>query len=115
MQRHHPVIRRIWSRLVCVGPPNPPGSEPYDEEDDGTSSAATSEIKSLVRSLRRRIKQEDGYRPKCSLGSVKVEEFYGDRSRYSKWKRAIEAQQHLYSLKNTELAMLVYLSTCREA
>jgi hypothetical protein len=46
---------------------------------------------------------------------VKIEEFYGDRSRYLKWKRAIEAQQHLYGLESAELSMLVYLSTRKEA
>ena len=45
--------------------------------------------------LKRRAKKEIEVRPKSSLGSVKIEEFYGDRSRYLKWKRAIEAQQHL--------------------
>lgn len=53
--------------------------------------------------------------PKSSLGSVKVEEFWGDRSRYLKWKKTIQAQQCLYGLESQELAMLVYLSTRREA
>ena len=64
---------------------------------------------------KRRARQEIEGRPKSSLGSVKIEEFYGDRSRYLKWKRAIEAQQHLYGLENAELSMFVYLSTRREA
>ena len=112
-----------WSRATAPGPektarkpasggqPDPPPSEP-EEPGDEASSTATSEIKSM---LRRRMKQEENYRPKNSLGSVKVEEFYGDRSRYLKWKRTIQAQQHLYALEGGELAMLVYLSTRREA
>ena len=98
-------------------PEDPPSGD--DGGEDGSegfdnSSAATSEIRSM---LRRRMKKDDkeGGRPRSSLGSVKIEEFYGDRSRYVKWKRAIEAQQHLYGLEEGELAMLVYLSTKREA
>lgn len=76
---------------------DPMGSEPEDPDDDASqksSSAATSDIKSM---LKRRLRQEDGYHPKSSLGSVKVEEFYGDRTRYLKWKHTIQAQQHLYA------------------
>ena len=95
------------------GPSEPPGTdEDLDDASQRSSTAATSEIKSM---LKRRMKQEDGYRPKSSLGSMKVEEFYGDRTRYLKWKRTIQAQQHLYALESNELAMLVYLSTRREA
>ena len=88
---------------------------PDDDDDDGgaSSSAPTSEIRSM---LRRRLKNEDqGGRPKSSLGSVRIEEFAGDRARYLKWKRTIQAQQCLYGLEGQELAMLVYLSTRREA
>ena len=45
-------------------------------------------------------------RPKSSLGSVKIEEFYGKRSRYLKWKKAVQARQRLYKLEEEELAML---------
>ena len=65
--------------------------------------------------LRRRAHAEEGHRQKSSLGSVKIEEYHGDRSRYLKWKRTIQAQQQLYHLESNELAMLVYLSTRREA
>eukprot|EP00913_Durusdinium_trenchii_P010664 g10004.t1 len=84
------------------------------EEDDATSSSApTSEIRSM---LKQRLRREgDGQRPKSSLGSVKIEEYWGDRARYIKWKRTIQAQQCLYGLESQELAMLVYLSTRREA
>ncbi|CAK9032878.1 Retrovirus-related Pol polyprotein from transposon TNT 1-94, partial [Durusdinium trenchii] len=54
-------------------------------------------------------------RPKSSLGSVRIEEFSGERFRYTKWKKAVEAQQQLYRLEEQELAMLVYLSTKRDA
>ena len=94
------------------GPGDPSEPEEPDDASQRSSTAATSEIKSM---LKRRLRQEDGYRPKSSLGSVKVEEFYGDRTRYLKWKRTIQAQQHLYALEGNELAMLVYLSTRREA
>ena len=66
--------------------PEPDPSD-HDEEDGGesqrSSTAATSEIKSL---LRRRMRQEQSYRPKSSLGSVRIEEFYGDRGRFLKWE-----------------------------
>ena len=95
------------------------GNQPPSDHGDGeggesaqSSSAATSEVRSM---LRRRMHRESDSRPKSSLDSVKIEEFYGDRSRYLKWKRAIEAQQHLYGLESAELSMLVYLSTRKEA
>ena len=125
-----PVRPRPSSRRM---PPSQPPSEPGGGDggsDDGgdddpdlpegpeapslrSSTVATSEVRSM---LRRRAKKEDQQsRPRSSLGSVKIEEFYGDRSRYLKWKRAIEAQQHLYELQDGELSMLIYLSTRREA
>ena len=104
-------------------PGDPPSSEGPEDGDGGSelpedgdsvapSTPATSEIKSM---LRRRVHAEEGHRQKSSLGSVKIEEYFGDRSRYLKWKRTIQAQQQLYHLESNELAMLVYLSTRREA
>ena len=99
---------------------NPP--DPDDDDDEGgstsredtrSSTAATSEIRSMLR--RKHHRDGNDSRPKSSLGSVKIEEYYGDRSRYIKWKRAIEAQQHLYALNEGELSMLIYLSTRKEA
>ncbi|CAK8997152.1 Uncharacterized protein (Fragment), partial [Durusdinium trenchii] len=92
----------------------PPPDLDDDEPEDNTSSAPTSEIRSM---LRQRLKRDgDGHqRPKSSLGSVRIEEFWGDRARYVKWKRTIQAQQCLYGLESQELSMLVYLSTKREA
>lgn len=49
-------------------------------------------------------------RPKSSLGSVRIEDFYGERSKYQAWKRVVRAQQQLYQLADSELAMLVYIS-----
>ena len=95
--------------------PGGDGDDGGDEDDDShmSSSAPTSEIRSM---LRRRVKQEDNSnRPRSSLGSVRIEEFSGDRGRYLKWKRTIQAQQCLYGLESQELAMLIYLSTRREA
>ncbi len=63
--------------------------------------------------LQRRIKQFE--RPKSSLGSVRVEDFYGDRSKYQAWKRVVCAQKQLYQLAEAELAMLVYISCKKEA
>ena len=54
-------------------------------------------------------------RPKSSIGSVKIEELYGDRRKYRSWKRAIEAQTQLYQLEAAEVTMLVYLSTKGDA
>ena len=90
------------------GPPQQPGRQGAASE--GSSLAATSEIRLL---LRRRAR--DFERPKSSIGSVRIEEFSGDRKRYIKWKRAIEAQEQLYRLEASELTMLVYLSTRGEA
>ena len=81
------------------------------EGDGEDSSVDTSAIRSM---LKRRVHQQME-RPKSSLGSVKVEEFAGERFKYTKWKKAVEAQQELYRLEEQELAMLVYLSTKRDA
>lgn len=91
---------------------DPPGSTPTDTSDpDQDSSVDTSAIRSM---LKRRVKQNMD-RPKSSLGSVKIEEYAGERSRYAKWKKAVEAQQQLYRLDEEELAMLIYLSSRRDA
>lgn len=92
----------------------PPGSDPSSDPttpEASESSVHTSEVRSLLR-RRARLGQE---RPKSSLGSVKIEEFFGDRGRYLKWKRAVQAQQELYKLEENELAMLIYLSTKKDA
>lgn len=52
-----------------------------------SSTVATSEVRSMLKRRARRDDQQS--RPKSSLGSVKIEEYYGDRSRYLKWKKAI--------------------------
>ena len=109
---------------------DPPGSDPPDDDDNGSShgsddweddsqdlpsaatseSVRTSEVKSL---LMKRWKENE--RPKSSLGSVKIEDFAGDRGRYRSWRRVVRAQQQLYQLADPELAMLIYLSCKREA
>ena len=63
--------------------------------------------------LRRRAREGD--RPKSAIGSVRLEEYSGDRRKYIKWKRAVQAQERLYRLDPSELAMLLYLSTRGEA
>ena len=75
------------------------------------STATTSEVRSL---LKKKITGKDD-RPRSSLGSVKIEEFYGGRSRYRKWKTAVQAQEVLYRLEEEELSMLIYLSTKKDA
>ena len=112
VQTYHPFRPESQPRYAA-------GNQPPSDHGDGdggesaqSSSAATSEVRSM---LRRQMHRETDSRPKSSLGSVKIEEFYGDRSRYLKWKRAIEAQQHLYGVEHAELSMLVYLSTRKEA
>ena len=77
-----------------------------DPGDNSSSSAATSDLRSM---LRRRARVRE--RPKSSIGAVKIEEFGGDRRKLKAWRRATEAQEHLYKLEPAELAMLVYLST----
>ena len=94
------------------GDGGPPGSMPTPTDtSDPDSSVDTSAIRSM---LKRRVKQNMD-RPKSSLGSVKIEEYAGERSRYAKWKKAVEAQQQLYRLDEEELAMLIYLSSRRDA
>ena len=71
------------------GPPDPDGDDDDEEgsasrDETRSSTAATSEIRSMLR--RKHNKQQNYDRPKNSLGSVKIEEYYGDRSRYIKWK-----------------------------
>ena len=75
-----------------------------------SSLAGTSELRSL---LWRRAREQE--RPKSSIGSVRIESFAGDRRRYLKWKKAVQAQQRLCRLDDSELAMLIYLSTVSEA
>lgn len=88
----------------------PGGSDdPHWSDTDG-STARTSEVKAM---LQRRWGNQD--RPKSSLGSVKLEDFCGERGKYRGWRRVVKAQQQLYRLESTELAMLIYLSCKREA
>ena len=56
-------------------------------------------------------------RPKSSLGSVtvKIEEFAGERYRYTKWKKAVEAQQELYRLEEQELSWLCWCTSQRRS
>ena len=105
--KHHRKVRRCLKDHQNEPPPD-------DDDPDEESSVHTSDIRSM---LRQRIKKEgDGWqRPKSSLGSVRIEEYWGERSRYVKWKRTIQAQQCLHGLESQELAMLVYLSTRKEA
>ncbi|CAE7368424.1 RE2, partial [Symbiodinium sp. KB8] len=91
-------------------PKGPPGGPSRSPSMAGSSSAGTSEIKSM---LRKRMREQT--RPKSSIGSVKIEELYGDRRKYRSWKRAIEAQTQLYQLEAAEVTMLVYLSTKGDA
>ena len=88
-----------------------PSSSSYSRSSMTDSTARTSEVKSM---LRKKVKNQYD-RPRSSLGSVKIEEFYGDRSRYRKWKTAVQAQEVLYHLEEEELSMLIYLSTKKDA
>ena len=73
----------------------------------------TSEVRSM---LQRRMKAQQSFdRPKSSLGSVRIEDFYGDRSKYQAWQRVVRAQQQLYQLAESELSMLIYISCKKEA
>ena len=99
------------------GPPEDPDDEdPEDswmengDEEDEDSSVRTSEVRSL---LMKKWRQQE--RPKASLGSVRIEDFYGERGRYRGWRRVVRAQQQLYRLEPTELSMLIYLSCKKEA
>ena len=103
------------------GPPDPP-DDPGDGDGDGdedsvpdfpsetSESARTREVRNMLMKRWR-----DHERPKSSLGSVKIEDFYGDRSKYRSWRRVVRAQQQLYQLAEAELSMLIYLSCKKEA
>ena len=91
------------------------GSTPPSSMDSSLTDDDSSADTSAIRSMLKRKVQHQLERPKSSLGSVKIEEFSGERFKYVKWKKAVEAQQQLYRLEEEELAMLVYLSTKREA
>ena len=99
-------------------PPGPPGGGPGDPDEpegsewtDPESSARTSEIREL---LQKKWKNQQD-RPKSSLGSVRIEDFAGERSKYRGWRRVVKAQQELYRLETTELSMLIYFSCKKEA
>ena len=94
--------------------PEFPSSAPTDPSLPGTeteSSAGTSAIRSMLK----RRQQRSYERPKSSLGSIRIEEYYGERAKYRVWKKAVEAQQALYRLDPEELSMLIYLSTRKDA
>ncbi len=42
---------------------------------------------------------------------MKLEDFAGERGKYRGWRSVVKAQQQLYRLEQTELAMLIYLSS----
>lgn len=87
------------------------GSTPPSSMDSSLTDDDSSADTSAIRSMLKRKVQHQLERPKSSLGSVKIEEFSGERFKYVKWKKAVEAQQQLYRLEEEELAMLVSLST----
>ena len=105
-----PAVPRPTSAPSTPVPLRQPLTERDLNGDTDSSSAGTSEIKSM---LRKRARESE--RPKSSIGSVKIEDFFGDRRRFRAWRRATEAQEVLYKLEPAELAMLLYLSTKGEA
>ena len=92
------------------GPSDPDESEP--NETSSSTSVRTSEVRSL---LAQKWKNGQSSRPKSSLGSVKIEDFYAKRQRYKGWRRVVRAQQQLYQLEDSELSMLIYLSCKKDA
>ena len=88
---------------------NPASSTP-----GSSSTISTGDLESLLR-RHRGSGRRDGDRPKSSIGSVKIEEFGGDRRKYQRWRKAVEAQSMLYRLEESEQAMLVHLSTRAKA
>ena len=98
------------------GPPGPPDggdpgqSEGGEETAPSEDSVRTSEVRLL---LQQRMRASE--RPKSSLGSVRIEDFFGERSKYQAWKRVVCAQKALYQLQESELSMLIYISCKKEA
>ena len=102
--------RSGWGGEKSSKPSTPDdGDGPSDGPSGGTETEASSSVNtSELRSL---VKHHMGARfdrPRASLGSVKIEEFFGDRTKYLKWKKAVQAQEVLYRLEEAELSMLVY-------
>lgn len=46
---------------------------------------------------------------------MRVDDFYGERSKCQAWKRVVEAQQQLYQLADSEPSMLIYISCKKQA
>ena len=85
--------------------------DPGHQQDNEVGSLQTPTEDSSIRSeelLARSWKGTD--RPRSSLGSVRMEDFSGDRGKYRNWRRAVLAQQQHYRLESAELAMMIYLS-----
>ena len=95
------------------GPPKDLSDGGDDGDDAQTSTESSARTSALRSALRRRAREQD--RPKTSIGSVRIEEYHGDRRKFLRWRRAVEAQEKLYKLDPAELSMLVYLSTRGEA
>lgn len=97
--------RSGWGGEKSSKPSTPDdGDDPSDGPSGGTETEASSSVNtSELRSL---VKHHMGARfdrPRASLGSVKIEEFFGDRTMDLKWKKAVQAQEVLYRLEEAEL------------
>jgi len=96
----------------------PPDNDPPDDDvgsglsEGWSESVKTSEVRSM---LKKKLQDHQDLRPKSSLGSVRIEDFYGERSKYQAWQRVVRAQQQLYQLADGELSMLIYISCKKEA
>lgn len=93
------TIIGICFSLVAVKPAAAPSE---------VSSVPTADLKDMLSSKARSME-----RAKPALHQL--EDFQGGRSHYRDWKLVLQAQQALYSLRDQELTMAVYLSWKGEA
>ncbi|CAE8672228.1 unnamed protein product [Polarella glacialis] len=59
--------------------------------------------------------KKKSFRPKGSLGTAKLEEFYGEKDKYKRWKKVTKAQQFIYQLADEEMSLLLYLACRKDA
>ncbi|CAE8702081.1 unnamed protein product [Polarella glacialis] len=103
------------------GLPEPRKTRPADERADPLASDAKDpwrhQIAELVRLAVAELEKgkKKSFRPKGSLGTAKLEEFYGEKDKYKRWKKVTKAQQLIYQLADEEMSLLLYLACRKDA
>jgi hypothetical protein len=109
-----------WQKYQTRPPPHGGGGD--DDDDAGErrsqgSESVTSQIAELVRLAVAELEKDKkkSFRPKGSLGTAKLEEFYGEKDKYKRWKKVTKAQQFIYQLADEEMSLLLYLACRKDA